>query len=102
MIALQLGEDYDLAVRIVRDKEGRILGGLSLAETTPQNQALLLLMHQGELKEAPAFGVGITDMPLDHRPLYWRARIREQLELDGQRVDRVSITAQGITIDAHD
>lgn len=101
MIALQLGEDYDLAARVVRDKEGLILRGLSLAETTPQNQALLLLMHQGELKEAPALGVGITDMPLDHRPLYWRARIREQLELDGQRVDRVSITAQGITIDAH-
>ena len=101
MIGLQLTSDYAPSIRLVRDEEGRIIEGLSLGETLPQNQALILLLHQGELKEAPAVGCGISDMLLDHNPLYWRARIREQLEIDGQTVDSVKITTSGISIDAH-
>lgn len=73
---------------------------LAIGETTRQNQALILLLHKGELKENPAVGVGISDMLLDHDPLHWRQTIREQLEMDGQEVSSIRITNHGITIDA--
>ena len=101
MIGITLTADYEPRIRLVRDEEGRIIEGLTLGETLPQNQALILTLHQGELKEAPAVGCGISDMLLDNQPLYWRARIREQLEMDGQTVDSVKITTSGISIDAH-
>jgi hypothetical protein len=101
MIGIQLSADYEPRIRLARDEEGRVIEGLTLGETLPQNQALILTLHQGELKEAPAVGCGISDMLLDNQPLYWRARIREQLEMDGQTVDSVKITTSGISIDAH-
>ena len=100
MIGIQLTADYEPRIRLVHDEEGRIIEGLALGETLPQNQALILTLHQGELKEAPAVGCGISDMLLDHRPLFWRARIREQLEMDGQTVTSIKITTTGIHIDA--
>lgn len=100
MIGITLTADYEPRIRLVRDEEGRIIEGLALGETLPQNQALILTLHQGELKEAPAVGCGISDMLLDHRPLFWRARIREQLEMDGQTVNSIKITTTGIHIDA--
>ena len=100
MIGIQLTADYEPHIRLVRDEEGHIIEGLALGETLPQNQALILTLHQGELKEAPAVGCGISDMLLDHRPLFWRARIREQLEMDGQTVNSIKITTTGIHIDA--
>ncbi|MBR1467469.1 MAG: hypothetical protein IJ606_02435 [Bacteroidaceae bacterium] len=75
-------------------------GHLETGDILRQNQALLLLLHKGELKERPAIGVGVMDMLLDDDPLYWRTMIREQLEMDGQKVDRVKITRSGIVIDA--
>lgn len=65
-----------------------------------QNQALILALHNGELKERPAVGVGISDMLLDNDPIYWRTRIKEQLEMDGQTVGDVRITLSGIEIEA--
>ena len=100
MIGITLTANYEPRIRLVRDEEGRIIEGLALGETLPQNQALILTLHQGELKEAPAVGCGISDMLLDHRPLFWRARIREQLEMDGQTVTSIKITTTGIHIDA--
>lgn len=100
MIGILLTADYEPRIRLVRDEEGRIIEGLALGETLPQNQALILTLHQGELKEAPAVGCGISDMLLDHRPLFWRTRIREQLEMDGQTVTSIKITTTGIHIDA--
>lgn len=100
MIGIQLTEDYDLDVKVERDAQGRIASGMVLAETTAQNQALILQCHKGEIKESPAVGVGIEDMLLDHDPLRWRTRIREQLEIDGQKVDEVKVTNQGISIKA--
>lgn len=101
MIGIQLSADYEPRIRLVRDEEGRIIEGLTLGETLLQNQALILTLHQGELKEAPAVGCGVSDMLLDNQPLYWRARIREQLEMDGQTVSSIKITTSGIHIDAH-
>lgn len=89
------------------DGEGRYLepvienGALATGDILRQNQVLLLLLHKGELKEHPAVGVGVSDMPLDNDPIYWRTLIREQLEMDGQRVDNIKITSEGIIIDAY-
>ena len=75
-------------------------GTLALGDILRQNQALLLLLHRGELKERPAVGVGISDMLLDNDPIYWRTSIQEQLEMDGQKVGSVKISRTGIEIEA--
>lgn len=88
------------------DGEGRCLepviekGTLQIGDILRQNQALILLLHKGELKERPAVGVGISDMLLDNDPIYWRTSIKEQLEMDGQKVDSVKIMLDGIQINA--
>ena len=76
-------------------------GELQLGEITPQNQAIIIQCHKGELKENPALGVGISDMLLDHDPLYWRVRIREALELDNEVVESIKITSSGVQVNAH-
>ena len=58
------------------------------------------MLHQGELKERPAVGVGISDMLLDNDPILWRTMIREQLEMDGQNVQGIVITKKAIEINA--
>lgn len=75
-------------------------GTLAVDDILRQNQALILALHKGELKERPAVGVGISDMLLDHDPIYWRTAIKEQLEMDGQRVGSVKIVHTGILIEA--
>lgn len=91
MIAISLNSDYDLEV------SG---GTLALMETTAQNQALILSMHQGELKEYPLVGVGLSDIVNDHDLDEWKRKITEQLEEDGQRIDTLEITSDGLTIEA--
>ncbi len=75
-------------------------GNLATGDTLRQNQALLLMLHKGELKERPSAGVGLSDMLLDNDPLYWRTEIKEQLEMDGQTVKSVSVTTTGVEIEA--
>ncbi|MBO5428059.1 MAG: hypothetical protein J5996_06500 [Prevotella sp.] len=75
-------------------------GTLAVDDILRQNQAFILALHKGELKERPAVGVGISDMLLDHDPIFWRTAIKEQLEMDGQRVGSVRITHTDIHIDA--
>ena len=99
MRAIKLN-NFEIDVQLEYDDEGKILSGLNLGDTLRQNQALILVLHQGELKERPEVGVGIEDMLLDNDVLYWRSRIREQLELDNQNVDKVRITTGGIEINA--
>ena len=99
MTGIQL-TDYEPQVVIKTDDLGLITQGLTLGETLQQNQAIILAMHQGELKERPAVGVGISDMLLDNDPIYWRTKIKEQLEMDGQKVESVKLTQSGIEIEA--
>lgn len=75
-------------------------GGIVVGDILRQNQALLLMLHKGELKERPSVGVGISDMLLDNDPIYWRTAIREQLEMDGQHIGSVKISRTGIQIEA--
>lgn len=99
MKGIQL-KNYEPEIETVRDSDGKIVRGLKTGDILRQNQALILLLHKGELKESPCTGCGIGDMLLDSDPLYWRTEIREQLEMDGQKVDRVETGSDGITIEA--
>lgn len=92
--------DYDLAIDVRRDNAGRISGGLVLGDILYQNQALILALHKGDLKSDVSVGVGIDRMLLDNERLTWTREIREQLELDGQKVDNVQITDKEIIIKA--
>ena len=92
--------DYDLAIDVRRDNAGRISGGLVLGDILYQNQALILALHKGDLKSDVSVGVGIDMMLLDNERLTWTREIREQLELDGQKVDNVQITDKEIIIKA--
>ena len=96
-----IDDNYALAVKAVRGTDGRIVSGLRIGNTLYQNQALLLSFRPGSLKSAPVVGVGIADALLDHDFLGWRRRIRQQLELDGQKVTSVAFSSnQPLTIDA--
>lgn len=99
MAGLQL-IDMDLDIKVVKDSSGKIESGLLLADTLSQNQALILQLHKGELKDDVSVGVGIADMLLDDDVLGWRSEIREQMEMDGQAVNSVEITSDGIVIDS--
>lgn len=92
--------DYDLDIRPEYDAAGRILSGLVIGDILHQNQALILVFHKGDLKDDVSVGVGIDRMVLDNDPLTWSREIREQLEMDGQKVESVKVTDKTIKIDA--
>ena len=98
MNGIQL-KDFTPVIRVRRDEQGKITSGLQVGDTLRQNQALILALNKGELKERPSVGCGIADMLMDHDPLYWRTLIREQLEMDRQKVNNIRITPKGIDID---
>ena len=93
--------DFDLAIKVQKDKFGKIISGLVVGDILHQNQALLLSMRKGELKENPSVGVGLSDMLLSHNLTEIRNEIKQQLELDGQTVDKIILTPTKIGIEAH-
>ena len=74
-----------------------------IGDSTLQNQAMLLTVHQGELKADPLVGVGTSDMLLDEgNMLYWRTRIRQAFESDGLKIKTFKFDRpQQMIIDAH-
>lgn len=92
--------DYDLEIKVVSDAAGRITSGLVVGDILHQNQALILTFHKGDLKDDVSVGVGIDRMLLDNDPLSWSREIREQLEMDGQKVNEVVVNNKTIKIDA--
>jgi len=93
-------QDFDIKIDIKKGLDGKITSGLEVGDILRQNQALILVMHKGELKENPSVGVGISDIINDHQLDKWRAEIREQLEMDGQKVNSVKLDNYGLTIEA--
>ncbi|MCM1035530.1 MAG: hypothetical protein NC038_05480 [Paludibacter sp.] len=75
-------------------------GSMVIAETTPQNQAFLLVAHKGEYKEHPLVGIGIQDLVHDHDFNAWKSEIVAQLEADGQRITGLRLTEAGLTLQA--
>lgn len=99
MKAIQLN-DYDIEVKVKRDGYGRIVSGMIIGDVVHQNQAIILSMRKGDLKENPSIGVGLSDLLLEHNLLSIRSEIRQQLELDGQTVNSIKVTESSIAIDA--
>jgi len=99
-IGIALDNDFDLKIVPQRGPDGKIIKGLTLEEALPQNQAVILKMQPGELKEVPYLGCGIDDISLDNDILEWRRKIRMQLEIDGQLVKDVKFTNSKLMIDA--
>lgn len=93
-------ENYDIKIDVKKGMDGKIISGLEIGDIMRQNQALIMVMHKGELKENPSVGVGISDIINDHQLDKWRAEIREQLEMDGQKVDSVKLDNYGLIIEA--
>ena len=92
---------YDLKLDLRYDEQGKIKQGIFLGETTPQNQAFILVAHKGEFKENPTIGVGMADILNDHDFTYWKRLITIEFERDGQHIDKLELNNQGLTIEAH-
>lgn len=92
--------DYDLSVSVEYDSDGRISSGLVVGDILHQNQALILGLHKGDLKDDVSVGVGIDRMIMDSDWLSWQREIRDQLEMDGQTVESVVVDSKSIKIKA--
>ena len=84
-------ETYDAGVRVRRDALGKIAEGLVVGEIINQNEALILMCHQGEFKEHPMLGVGIDDITNDNDLKSWEHSIRVNLVRDNMNVRTVAI-----------
>lgn len=74
----------------------KIQGGhISLGETLPQNEFLILMLNKGEIKTDPLVGVGVSDMLNDNDILGWKRKIRDGLKADGMIVEQISIAQDG-------
>ncbi len=93
--------DYDIEIKTEKDKSGKLISGLVIGDILHQNQALLLSIRKGELKENPSIGVGLSDLLLSHNLTEARNEIRQQLELDGQTVEKIIMTPTELGIKAH-
>jgi hypothetical protein len=61
-------------------------------DSARQHQKDLILSHPGSFTQAPQVGVGIYRMLLDDSsPVEVRSKISEQVELDGQSIDRLVV-----------
>lgn len=85
------GTIMDLKIEPIRDASNKIVSGLVVGKIKDQNIALMLMMHQGELKFRPDLGVGIQDIVLSSDYLVFRHRIREHLKKDNLIVDQVDL-----------
>ena len=92
-------EGFDLDIKVTTDKEGKKTG-LQVGNTLYQNQAVILTAKRGEIKEYPAFGIGIEEMLNDNEFSLWQSRIVRDMELDGMKVLRLEINEKGIDLNA--
>lgn len=60
MKGVLIDTNYDLIINVRRNSTGMITGGLVVGDNTDQSAALILGMSQGELKEDPLLGAGLT------------------------------------------
>lgn len=81
---LLLDDDLDLAV------EG---GDFVIGESTQQHQQLILWTEQGEWRDSPAVGVGISSMLLDEAgPGDIILAVQQQMEADGLVISQLTVT----------
>jgi hypothetical protein len=90
---------------ILLDENGDIMvrnGSIVVGDASLQNQYLILLAQNGEFKEHPTLGVGISDILHDDDELEWKKRIREEFAKDDLKVNKIDLDLQTgeIAIDA--
>lgn len=85
----------DLVASLKRDANGLFSEGLAVGDVTSQNKGLIINRNPGETKEYPTVGVGIGKMLKSSETLYFKHRIREQLEGDGFKVSYLEIEQKG-------
>lgn len=93
-------QDLDLLLEVERDNSGIIVSGIRTGNTLYQNQYLILQAQKGEFKESPVLGVGIGDITNDDEITSWQRDIREQLQLDGMRVEKLNINETSMELKA--
>lgn len=94
-------ELFDLKIEVVRNAENKIISGLVIGSTKPQNEASILIARPGEFKTMPLLGVGLGDALLGEDLLEYRHRIREQFAMDGLNVKHLDLyNLQKFSIDA--
>jgi hypothetical protein len=78
-------------------------GDFMVAESTAQNQALLLVTNAGEWRESPTTGVGLSQFLNDETDgAALAAAVKTAFEQDGMLVNRVFATNnQTIQVDAN-
>ncbi|WP_461632738.1 hypothetical protein [Labilibaculum euxinus] len=60
MKGVLIDTNYDLVINTKKNNAGLLIGGLVVGDNTDQCAALVLGMSQGELKEDPLLGAGLT------------------------------------------
>ena len=75
-------------------------GGISVGDTSQQNQYLILATHPGEWKENPLIGVGIGDYVNDNETDFVSHNIHEQFRMDGITIDQMTVKPGDIHIAA--
>jgi hypothetical protein len=73
---------------------------IAIGEVTEQNQFLLLKANKGEIREDPLCGIGIDNMLLEHNFTAIRKEIINQVERDGQRINKCVVSESGVFLDA--
>ena len=99
-VGIQLTNNMELAINVVRDSNGLIVSGITIGDTLYQNQFMILQAQKGEFKENPTLGVGINDMANDDDLTVWKKAIREEFAKDGLKVSKLSITTSGMEVKA--
>lgn len=74
--------------------------GVSIGDTSQQNQYLILVSHPGEWKESPLVGVGIGDYVNDNETDFIRHSIREQFWMDGITIEKMTVKPGDVKITA--
>lgn len=77
-----LDTEYRLLIRVKRDEQGKILSGISIGDSSDQNAALVLELSQGELKEDPLMGCGLT---VFQRGKYSKTKIERRVKAHFKR-----------------
>jgi hypothetical protein len=85
------GITFDVKITILRDETGKIRSGLTLGDTLEQNQAILLLQREGDLKSEPTLGVAFNDLLLGDDLLLFRHKIRREFSKDGLTITDLNL-----------
>lgn len=96
MKGLQIDDTGDLRIRVVRDKEEKILSGVCIGDVTRQNQLMLLSSNKGDFKSSPLLGIGLIDYVNDEQADSLLREIRSQLKQIGMNINRLGISSSGL------